>query len=122
MSLKTGWEKFKSFVVSIVKAFVMKDGEISKTAILLSLVGLSVVFIYFVESLFCGLNLWGWVIPEFDAMDATAVIGTISTLYVMNHSKFIKGGSESVEELAATKEKIDEILARMAPKAPEEGD
>lgn len=70
----------------ILNVFGKKDGKISKTAIFLSLATFLLLLIWPFQALFAGVTLFGfWIVPEFSAGAATAVMGILSSLYVLNH-------------------------------------
>jgi len=117
MSFLTFWRKVKEFFAVIIKAFIFKDGEVSKTAILLSIAGLVLVTLWPFQSLFAGVCFFGWwTIPVFDPGAAASVITTLSGLYLLNHSKFMRGSIEEAKDLVETKEKLDLVVDKLLRK------
>jgi hypothetical protein len=100
----------RNFIKGIAYAFFYKNGKVSKTAIILTLASLSLIGLWVFQSLFSGTVFAGWwTIPEFDAGSATAVMGTVVTLYCVNHSKLVSGNDAA--ELEELRTKIDTVVA-----------
>lgn len=83
----TRWDKFK-------RAFFYRNGQFSKTAVFLSVAVTLTLLMWPFQSLFVGTTFWYWTVPPFNSEAALAVIGVISSLYVANHSSFIRGKPE----------------------------
>ena len=90
--------------------FFTKRGEISKTAIFLSLATFILLFLWPFQSLFAGMTFFGWfIVPEFSAGAATAVMGSLAALYAVNHGWVNKQPGEelSPDDMVDLREKLD---------------
>lgn len=71
-AVKTGW-----------KAFFAKNGKFSKTATFATIANVMVLGAYAL-SLVRGAEVFGWTIPEFDAVAAAAILAIVNGTYVGN--------------------------------------
>ena len=81
-----------------------KDGEFSKTAVILWLAFGLVAFKY----LFGGMEIFGVHIPEFDPDGALAFFGTAASLYFANHNVRI-GAAKAVQKLSDPEVEKDRV-------------
>ena len=71
----------KKSLRSIYEAFCYKHGQLSKTAIFLSLATLLLLGMWGFQSLFVGVVFFGWwTVPAFSPGAATSVMATLSAL------------------------------------------
>jgi len=95
----------------LLSVFVTKDGQVSKTAIFLSLATFLMLFLWGFQSLFEGVELVdGWTVPAFSPGSATSVMGTLAALYLVNHSPLVRGKGVSAEDIEEMRQKVDRVV------------
>lgn len=89
----------KEKIKQVWRFFAWKDGKPSKTALTLSTSVAIAQTLWFVQSMFAGLVVKGFTIPEFDAGATALMLMTIFGLYIGNHKLKAKviDGSITVE-------------------------
>lgn len=81
--------------MKLIRALFYKNGEVSKTAILLTLGSFALMGLWIFQSLFAGAEFGGWwTVPEFNATAGVTILFTFSALYVTNHK--IRGSQETI--------------------------
>lgn len=96
----------KNFLQKLYEAFAIKGGKISRTAIFLSLFSIALLGLWIFQSLFVGVEFFGWwTIPEFNTGAATAVMTIFSALYVVNHNN-VTGTNKRSKQINPPKEEI----------------
>jgi len=102
------------------EAFCYKHGQLSKTAIFLSLATLILLFLWVFQSLFAGVTFLGWwIVPAFSSGAAASVMGVLASLYLVNHSKLVRG-EPTVETLEEIRNSMDRIVAAVKGEDEEE--
>jgi len=102
----------KKAIRSVFEAFCYKRGQLSKTAIFLSLATLILLALWTFQSLFAGVVFFTWwTVPEFSAGAATSVMATLSALYLVNHSKLVRSDPDSPEAFEEAREAVDKVVA-----------
>ena len=96
---------FKRFI----DVFIKKNGEVSKTAIFLSIATILLLILWPFQSLFAGTEFGWWTIPDFNAAAAATVLGSLAALYTVNHGWVNKPGGPSAEDFAEIREQIDSV-------------
>lgn len=94
--------------MKFLEIFFKKDGQWSKTAIILSVATFIVLFLYTFQSLLEGTKLFdSWVVPEFSPDAAFTILVTLASLYVANHrlTGSIAKAKELKDEIGSLKEK-----------------
>lgn len=95
----------------IIKALFFKNGKWSKSALFLSSATILVLLLYGFQSLFCGVEFFGWwEIPEFNSQAAGTVLGALAALYVVNHGWVNKDKGPTVEDLTSLREEMNSVV------------
>jgi apolipoprotein N-acyltransferase len=89
--------RIKNTILYFWRFFVQKNGQDSKTSFFMSLGTSIALFLWLVQSLLEGLTLWGFVVPGFNFVAATAMLTTLAALYLVNHKVRAKTGTDEVE-------------------------
>ena len=79
----------KAFFRRLYKIFCTKNGEDSKTAIILSLASFALLFLWVFQSLFAECKFGIWEVPEFSPGAAASVMTTLGAIYLVNHSSLV---------------------------------
>jgi len=69
-----------------LQALFHKDGEFSKTSVILVVSWACGMFLWLVQALFVGIEVFGHKIPAFDSGAALAMLGAASSLYFAAHN------------------------------------
>jgi len=69
-----------------LKALFHKDGEFSKTSVILVVAWACGLSLWVVQGLFVGIEIFGHTIPAFDSGAALAMLGAASSLYFAAHN------------------------------------
>lgn len=69
-----------------LKALFHKDGEFSKTSVILTVSWACGLLLWVVQGLFVGIEVFGHPIPAFDSGAALAMLGAASSLYFAAHN------------------------------------
>lgn len=69
-----------------LKALFHKDGEFSKTSVILVLAWSCGIALWLVQSIFVGIEVMGHKVPAFDSSAALAMLGAASSLYFAAHN------------------------------------
>jgi hypothetical protein len=69
-----------------LRALFHKDGEFSKTSVILVVAWSCGMFLWVVQALFVGVAVFGHTIPAFDSGAALAMLGAASSLYFAAHN------------------------------------
>jgi len=75
----------KETLKAILNFFITKDGKKSKSAFFLSAATFISFTLWFIQSLFAGMTLWGYVVPEFNHIATIGMLVAVSSLYLVNH-------------------------------------
>lgn len=92
-----------------VKTFATKNGEISKTAIFLTVITICLIGLWVFQSLFAGVSIGWWLVPEFNSMAAGTVASIFSILYVASNRLNPNSGISSTDLIDMKKEVEDGI-------------
>ncbi len=69
-----------------LKALFHKDGEFSKTSVILTMSWACGIALWVVQSVFVGVEIMGHTVPAFDSSAALAMLGAASSLYFAAHN------------------------------------
>ena len=97
--------------MSFKEIFFYKNGQISKTAIFLSIATFILLALWLFQSLFAGVEFGGWwTVPRFDPSAGVTILFTLSALYVANHK--LPGNQEIVtpEQLAELRQQVATLV------------
>lgn len=82
-----------------LRALFQKNGEFSKTSVILVLAWSCGLTLWVVQALFVGVQVLGHTIPAFDSGAALAMLGAASSLYFAAHNiRAEVGGSKAPDE------------------------
>lgn len=97
--------------MKFAEIFFYKNGQMSKTAIFLSIATFVLLLLWIFQSLFAGTEFGGWwTIPDFNASAGVTILFTLSALYVANHK--LPGSQETVspEQWAELRQQVGDLV------------
>ncbi len=92
------------------KIFFYKNGEISKTAIFLSIATFITLLLWPFQALFAGTVFFSWwTVPAFSASAAVSVLGSLGALYAVNHGWVNREGGITPADIAEVRASLDSV-------------